>query len=129
MSSSSGSALVARFLAGGAFNTAFGFAAILLLSAAGLAPAAANAGGFAIGLGVSFLVNRLFVFRGRGLFGAELGRYMAAFVAAYAVNLAVLEIILRFARWPAPVAQFLAVAVYALVMFVLCRTVVFRERR
>lgn len=128
MSSSSASTLVARFLAGGAFNTACGFAAILLLGAAGLSPAAANAGGFAIGLAISFAVNRRFVFRARGVPGAEFGRYLVAFLIAYVVNLAVLEALLRFTHLPTPVAQLVAVAAYALAMFLLCKSVVFRDR-
>jgi putative flippase GtrA len=128
MSSSSPSAgLLLRFLAGGAFNTAFGFGLILALTALGASPLAANVGGYAGGLALSFAVNRGFVFRARGNVAHELPRYLAVFGASYAVNLLVL-LVLTGRGVNAYVAQALAVGCYVVLMFFACRAFVFRER-
>lgn len=126
--SSAKAALLMRFLAGGAFNTAFGFAVILLLMKAGLPPLVANCGGYAAGLLVSFAVNRRFVFRGRGAVPQELRRYVMAFLVSFAANLATLEVLVRATPVDPYIAQLAAVATYVVLMFGFCQVLVFRQR-
>jgi putative flippase GtrA len=118
--------LVSRFVAGGALNTAFGFAIIFLLMALGVAAVTANVSGYAIGLLLSFTVNRRFVFRAGGVIFRELLRYGGAFMSSFVINLAVLQILIRHAQVNAFVAQIIATLIYVVVMFGLCRMFVFR---
>jgi putative flippase GtrA len=122
-------ALVSRFLAGGAFNTAFGLAVIFLLMAFGVGALAANVCGYASGLLLSFTVNRRFVFRATGAVTRELPRYMIAFVSSFLANLVTLHALTRYAHVDPFVGQLLAISVYVLVMFILCRAFVFRDAR
>jgi putative flippase GtrA len=119
-------ALVSRFVAGGALNTAFGFAVIFLLMALGVAAVTANVSGYAIGLLLSFTVNRRFVFRAGGAISRELLRYSGAFLSSFVINLAVLQILIRYAQLNAFVAQIIATLIYVVMMFSLCRMFVFR---
>ena len=75
----------------GAFNTLIGFLAIVVLTeGAGWSPVIANMSGFAIGLVVSFSLNKRFTYgRRRAAAGAPF-RFIAAFAVAYGLNLAVL---------------------------------------
>jgi putative flippase GtrA len=122
-------ALLLRFLAGGAFNTAFGFAVILLMMQTRLPPLVANAGGYAAGLLLSFAVNRQFVFRAYGAVPQELRRYAAAFLVSYAANAVVLEALARSTSINPYAAQVAAVGTYVVLMFLLCQTLVFRQRK
>jgi len=118
--------LVSRFVAGGALNTAFGFAVIFLLMALGVAAVTANVSGYAIGLLLSFTVNRRFVYRAGGAIFRELLRYSGAFLSSFVINLAVLQILIRYAQVNAFVAQIIATLIYVVMMFSLCRMFVFR---
>ena len=119
--------LVSRYLAGGAFNTLFGFAVIFALMAFGVAPIGANIGGYAVGLLLSFAVNRGLVFRAQGHVTAELPRYLAAFAVSFAANLLVLYALSRTDVHPV-VAQVASIGVYVVLMFWLCQSFVFRTR-
>lgn len=118
-----------RFAAVGALNTAVGYAAILLLQfGADLPPMLANAGGYLIGFGLSYTLHRSWTFGSRQHHGRALPLFALAVLAAFAINLLVLEACLRWAGWPVAVAQAVAVSSYAVAFFLLSRSLVFRDR-
>jgi putative flippase GtrA len=122
--------LVARFGVAGLVNTAVGFAVIALLDPVlGLPPPLANAAGYAVGVGVGFLLNRRFVFRSRTGLPASGLRYLIAALGAFVLNQLVLHVA-GLALGAGPVrhlaAQLMAMAVYSVVLFFLCRFWVFR---
>jgi putative flippase GtrA len=120
--------LVARFLASGAVNTAVGLGIIFLLMALGVSPVVSNVCGYAVGLAVSFTLNRRFVFYANGRIDGEFVRFIVAFGCSFLANLAVLRLLLALPINPV-VAQVFAAATYTAVMFVLCNAFVFRQRR
>src|SRR5262249_36299935 len=109
-----------------ALNTAFGFAVIFLLMALDVGAMAANVLGYAIGLLLSFTVNRRFVFCAAGAISRELLRYCAAFLSSFLTNLSLLPLLIRYGPVNAFVAQIIATSVYVVMMFGLCRAFVFR---
>ena len=116
-----------RFGLVGVLNTAVGYGTIVLLTVlAGLPPVAANMGGYAVGLVVSFTLNRRYTFRKRsGGQGSALA-FLAVFAVAYGVNLIVLSLSLGII--PELWAQACAMASYTVLFFILSRTIVFRPR-
>ena len=85
-----------RFALTGLANSAVGWAVIFGGLWAGMSGLAANAAGYAVGLMVSFTLNRHYVFGVRGAVSArEVLRFLAAFAFAYGVNVAVLLAALR----------------------------------
>ncbi|MEL0210844.1 MAG: GtrA family protein, partial [Novosphingobium sp.] len=85
------SATMARFALVGVINTAIGFALILLGLRLGLSDFAANALGYGLGFCVSYALNRWITFKVEGAPSfREFGRFGAAFLLAYAANIAVL---------------------------------------
>lgn len=121
-----GASEVLGFGAVGIVNTAVGFTVIVLLMAvAGLSPVAANVGGYAAGLAVSYLLNRRFTFADRRAAPLGMGRYVLVFLIAYGINLGVLHLAIGGAHLSGVLAQALAVAAYSAVFFVLCRRFVF----
>jgi putative flippase GtrA len=108
----------------GVANTIVGFGVILALQKfAGLDPYSANAGGYAVGLATSFLLNRAWTFQVSDRPAGRLLRFMLVFAISYTANLGTLALLLDSAG--AALAQAVAVVVYSTIFFVLCRVYVF----
>lgn len=117
-----------RFLVVGIVNTAFGYGIFWLgLHALGLSAPVSNALSYAISLCLSFVLTRTFVFRDNGKrSGGAAWRFIAAFAIAFAVNQAVLWILLRLSL-RAEIAQLCAMASYTIVFFGLNKFFVFQR--
>jgi putative flippase GtrA len=118
---------VVRFLSSGVANTLAGFAVIFLLMALGARPVVANVAGYAVGLALSFMLSRRFVFSGTGSLHGEAGRFLVAFAIAFAANLATLQILIDRLNTDPVVAQILSAGTYTIAMFLLSRWFVFRQ--
>lgn len=119
-----------RFSAVGAINTAVGLLCIWgAMYFAGLGAVAANLVGYAIGLVVSFALNRAWTFADRGSVAASLPRWIALAAVAYLVNLAIVVAAHRLAGIDPYLAQPLGIVAYTLLMFAGSRAFVFREAR
>ena len=116
-----------KFILVGCVNTAVGYSIILtLMFAFAWAPVPANVVGFAIGLVVSYFLNKTFTFSERQAAPSSIPRFIAVFAVAYSVNLIVLTSVLRFEIAPAFIAQGLGICAYSGLFFLLCRRFVFR---
>jgi len=119
---------LARFALVGVINTAIGFAAILLGLRLGLGDYAANATGYGLGLGVSYVLNRSWTFRAANVPSvAEFGRFAAAFGLAYGANLGVLGLGRAAGLAGQPLLHLAGLGIYSVLFFVLSRTIVFRK--
>jgi putative flippase GtrA len=124
-------ALLSRFALAGVANTAFGFLVIATLDVGlGLNPHLANAGGYFLGLILSFQLNRRFVFRADRPAVLAAPRFLAAAGCAFVLNQAVLagaSFLLGSGDIARLGAQGAAVATYTITLFFLCRLWVFAE--
>lgn len=123
--------LAARYGLAGLANTGLGFAVIAALDLGlGLNAQLANAAGFAVGVVLSFLLNRLFVFRSKTSVKHTGPKYLAAVAIAFAANQGVLAGL--HGLLPASVlgrlaAQAAGVATYTLLLFALASFWVFSQ--
>lgn len=117
-----------RFLVVGVLNTAFGYAIFWFgLHVLGLSAPVANTLSYAISLCLSFLLTRRFVFRATAAPAhAAAWRFVAAFAIAFAINQAVLRLLLAL-DWRAEIAQLGAMVSYTVVFFILNKFLVFRR--
>lgn len=116
-----------RFGLAGIANTLIGYGVILAAMHLGAGDYLANALGYLVGFAVSFALNRRFTFRVRGQVDrAEVARFAGAVAVAYACNFAVLAAARQYLGAGSPVAQLIAVAVYAVVFYLLSSRFVFR---
>ncbi|KAA9377526.1 GtrA family protein [Microbispora cellulosiformans] len=83
----------ARFLTGGALNTAVTYGLFVVLSR-WLPPAVAYSAVFLLGIALSYVVNSVFVFRVRASAGSAV-RFPAVYLAQYATGLALLTLLTR----------------------------------
>lgn len=116
-----------RFAVVGLANTAIGlmaiFAVIFFFNAN---PALANAIGYAIGLAVSFVLNRFWTFGDTQSIAKVLPYYLLAAAISYLLNLTVVLLgTYHFGVGPYLV-QFFGIGVYTVSMFLGCRWFVFR---
>jgi putative flippase GtrA len=113
---------IGKFLLVGAANTAVGLVVILgakdLLRAGDVA---ANICGYAVGLTVSFLLNRrwTFGFHGEGL--ASLLRFLTVFAISYTANLVTVLCLIRFTPLNPSWCQVMGVAPYSTLLYIGCR--------
>jgi putative flippase GtrA len=115
-----------RFAIVGVANTAIGLAAIYAVMFFGHAgPALANAVGYAIGLALSFVLNRSWTFKDSTPIRSVLSRYALAAASSYGLNLAVVLTAVNAFGVNPYVAQLLGICVYTSVMFFGCRWYVF----
>jgi putative flippase GtrA len=117
-----------RFLVVGCANTLVGLAVIYAaLGLVGLGEVAANAVGYAVGLGVSFLLNKAWTFRYSGPVLLALPRFLLAFAASYLLNLATLWELIHGWGVNGYLAQAVAVVPYTVSFFLLSKLLVFRS--
>lgn len=118
---------LSRFAAAGALNTLVGLGVIFGVKLAFDAPeAAANAAGYAVGLALSFGLNRNWVFRSTAPARMALFRFLIVFAAAYATNLVVVLAAADGFGVNGYLAQTLGVCTYTALFYLGSRGFVFR---
>jgi putative flippase GtrA len=116
-----------RFLIVGVANTAVGLGSIwALIGLAGWADLPANAGGYALGLVCSFVLNRRWTFAHSGAWWPALWRFSVVFAIAYAANLATLFALRDGLNVDRYLAHALATVPYTLLFFIGSRLFAFR---
>lgn len=118
---------ILRFASVGLINTLIGMALILGGMALGLDPFLANALGYAVGFGVSFLLNRIWTFRSRAPWQDQIGPFLGVMLVAYGVNFGLLNVLIDPLGVNAYLAQVGSVAAYAVVGFLGMHQVVYAE--
>jgi putative flippase GtrA len=117
-----------RFGAVGLLNTATGLTAIYsVLFFFNSSPAIANAIGYAIGLGISFLLNRIWTFSNNQSIGEVLPSYLMAVAVSYLLNLSVVMLSVYYFDVDPYLAQFFGIGIYTITMFIGCKLFVFNK--
>lgn len=117
-----------RFLSVGVANTALGYAVIFgCMYLAGLSPELSNAAGYAVGLLISYFLNRHFTFRSAQRRSAEFLRFGVVFLVAYTANLAVLTVLVRTLEVHGGLSQLIAGVSYIGTAYRLNKHYVFRS--
>lgn len=117
---------VVKFGLVGLLNTAIGFAVIVAALSAGLNDYTANFVGYAVGLVISYSLNRSWTFSsGRQPSFREISAYLGVFGVAYCANLVVLTSFRTFGFVQHPLAHLLGLAVYSVIFYILSRHIVF----
>lgn len=116
-----------RFGTVGLVNTAIGLAAIYaVMFFFQTGPAIANAAGYAIGLAVSFALNRVWTFNSSRPVAHVLPQYLLVAAIAYLLNLSVVLLGTHHFGVGPYLVQFFGIGVYTVAMFLGCRWFVFQ---
>lgn len=120
------SGALGRYALVGLANSIVGYSAILFFEyGMRLSSTAANALGYAVGMLLSYLLNRSFTFRSRRSHRSAIPAFVIAVAVCYSLNLAVLHALKALTTWPAALCQAAAVAAYAVSFFLVSRYSVF----
>ena len=118
-----------RFGLVGVANTIVGLVVIAALLQAGVGDYLANAFSYAVGLCLSFLLNRSWTFEVRGQIDrGEVQRFLAVFALSFTANLATLTFMRMLGFAEDMIGQGAAMAAYSICFFLLSRRFVFRLR-
>ena len=119
-----------RFLLVGAANTAVGISCIFTsMWLFGIDYRLANALGYMIGFGLSFLLNRTWTFRYRGRWSGSFARWLVVGALAYGLNFLTVVFLHQSFGLGAYLVQVAGVFVYTVVAFFGARFFAFRDRR
>lgn len=119
-----------RFALVGVVNTLVGLAVIFgLMFFFGIGPGVANALGYAIGLLISFVLNRLWTFKSRRSIKDVLPKYLAVAVLSFFLNLSIVLGASSGLGVNPYVSQVMGIASYTIFMFCGCRWFVFASHR
>tara|TARA_B100000700_G_C14429301_1_gene571861 strand:+ start:147 stop:527 length:381 start_codon:yes stop_codon:yes gene_type:complete len=115
-----------RYLCAGTVNTFVGYMSIIFFQTIlDLSPELSNLLGYSIGLAISFILNKSFVFnikKGNSLaFGIK---FIWAFIISYLINFMSLIILLK-ANIAAFIAQAISMMIYSLCFYFICKHYVF----
>jgi len=115
-----------RFGSVGLLNTAIGLLAIYaVIFFFNTGPAIANAIGYAIGMVVSFALNRLWTFGDNRSILKVLPQYLLAASISYLLNLSIVIFGTNYFGLGPYVVQFFGIGAYTSTMFLICRFFVF----
>lgn len=121
---------VFRFLVVGAGNTLIGLAVISVAQALfDAGNVTANIAGYAVGLTVSFLLNKRWTFSFHGQAGASFLRFILVFALSYAANLFTVLALARVWLLPSLWCQTIGVLPYSTLFYLGCRYWVFPRNR
>jgi putative flippase GtrA len=116
-----------KFILVGVINTLVGLSTIYLLKwFLGATDAIANAGGYLVGLTVSFTLNRQWTFRHVGAVLPAAARFITAFAIAYVANLGTVLTLIHQFEINGYLAQAAGVLPYTTLFYLLSRYTVFR---
>lgn len=116
-----------RFFLVGLINTAIGLGCIyVLLYFTKAGPFIANGIGYAIGLSVSFMLNRSWTFDHKGDFKQVFLRYLTVVAVAYLCNFAVVYHVIHYFQCNPYLAQPIGIVVYSGITFIGAKLFVFR---
>jgi putative flippase GtrA len=118
-----------RFGVVGLVNTCIGLAAIYALMFFGASTIAANAAGYAIGVGVSFGLNRVWTFQSTKKIVHALPRYIFTVGVCYLLNLAIVLASVHGFDCNRYAAQLFGIVAYSVCMFSAARWFVFAAER
>ncbi len=123
--------LISRFVIAGVLNTMVGLTVTLVLDLGlKVSPALANAAGYAVGICVSWLVQRRFVFQSEQADWGTRAKYITTIAVAFTLNQAVLWMLRHVvgdATHARAFTQIAAMGTYSIVQFLLFRGWVFRK--
>jgi putative flippase GtrA len=118
-----------RYVAVGVFNTLFGYMIIFgCMYLLNMSPELSNMAGYAVGVIVSYSLNRRFTFNSTQERRKEILRFLAVFGVAYTLNFLTLLVLLHQLHVNEAISQIVAGVVYVAVGFLMNKYYVFKIR-
>ncbi|WP_136417632.1 GtrA family protein [Herbaspirillum sp. ST 5-3] len=119
-----------RYIIVGVANSMVGYGVIFgCMYLLGLSPEASNVAGYAVGLVVSYVLNRTYTFNSKQSRRAEFMRFLVVFAIAYGLNFVALLILIHQLGLHEGASQIVAGVVYVLSAYAMNKYYVFKIPR
>lgn len=110
-----------RYLIVGVINTIIGYGIIFSLMYIGVSPEISNIIGYAIGICVSYVLNKIYTFKSKTHPKREFPKFVISLLLAYVLNFFTLLICIRMIHINAYMSQIISGIVYTLSSFVFAK--------
>jgi putative flippase GtrA len=117
-----------RYILVGITNTLVGYGVIFgCMYLAGISPEISNVAGYAVGLVVSYVLNRTYTFNSTQKRRTEVVRFLACFGIAYGLNFLTLIVMIHWLHLHEGLSQIIASAAYVVSAYLMNKFYVFRS--
>jgi putative flippase GtrA len=116
-----------RYLLVGIVNTIFGYVAIFSLMYIGVSPEVSNIVVYAIGIMVSYTLNKIYTFQSKAHPRKEFPKFVLSLLTSYGLNFLTLVLCIHIFKINPYISQIISGAVYTISGFVFLKYFAFRQ--
>ena len=116
-----------KYLLVGIINTIVGYGIIFFLMFVGVSPEISNIVGYAVGISVSYVLNKIYTFQSKAHPKKEFPKFVLSLLASYTLNFLTLVLCIHILKINPYISQIISGAVYTLSGFVFLKYFAFRS--
>ena len=116
-----------RYILVGIINTIVGYGIIFFLMFLGVSPEISNIVGYAVGISVSYVLNKIYTFQSKAHPKKEFPKFVLSLLASYTLNFLTLVLCIHILKINPYISQIISGAVYTLSGFVFLKYFAFRS--
>jgi Predicted membrane protein len=118
---------ILKYLLVGIINTIVGYGIIFFLMFVGVSPEISNIVGYAVGISVSYVLNKIYTFQSKAHPKKEFPKFVLSLLASYTLNFLTLVLCIHIFKINPYISQIISGAVYTLSGFVFLKYFAFRS--
>jgi putative flippase GtrA len=118
---------ILKYLLVGIINTIVGYGIIFFLMFVGVSPEVSNIVGYAVGISVSYVLNKIYTFQSKAHPKKEFPKFVLSLLASYTLNFLTLVLCIHILKINPYISQIISGAVYTLSGFVFLKYFAFRS--
>ena len=119
--------MLLKYLLVGIINTIVGYGIIFFLMFVGVSPEISNIVGYAVGISVSYVLNKIYTFQSKAHPKKEFPKFVLSLLASYTLNFLTLVLCIHILKINPYISQIISGAVYTLSGFVFLKYFAFRS--
>jgi putative flippase GtrA len=117
---------ILKYLLVGIINTIVGYGIIFFLMFLGVSPEISNIVGYAVGISVSYVLNKIYTFQSKAHPKKEFPKFVLSLLASYTLNFLTLVLCIHILKINPYISQIISGAVYTVSGFVFLKYFAFR---
>jgi len=118
---------ILKYLLVGIINTIVGYGIIFFLMFLGVSPEISNIVGYAVGISVSYVLNKIYTFQSKAHPKKEFPKFVLSLLASYTLNFLTLVLCIHIFKINPYISQIISGTVYTISGFVFLKYFAFRS--
>ena len=119
--------MLLKYLLVGIINTIVGYGIIFFLMFVGVSPEISNIVGYAVGISVSYVLNKIYTFQSKAHPKKEFPKFVLSLLASYTLNFLTLVLCIHILKINPYISQIISGAVYTISGFVFLKYFAFKS--